>query len=420
MNKFTKGVAELFKTKRVLMLVSVVISFVIWYSLTIYYNPVSTRTIKEVPIMFNTTETAISGMGLEIVSYDVDSVEVVITGRTANVQRATASDITITPSVSSISAAGEYTVALNYTKAMMSDFDIISIKPNTVKLSVDAVTSRDFSVIATATGATAAEGLICETPTVTDSAYRTVTVSGARSVIEKISKVTAKAEINAALSETTEYEANIVLLDAEGKEVDKSGLTLSFDKTMITVPISKIKTVDLNVVFNNAPIKPPLNYTLDTMSVSIIGAPKIIDELESIDLLPIDYGEITPNNTEFECKLNIPAGVRVNDGLETVTVTFEFENIRSKVIKVKGLNYTDFDNSLGAVKLNSPLSVTVYGTREDINGLSSSDFTLNISLADYDSAGSYTVPATVTVNDMFKSAWVSTYNKDYSAYITIG
>ncbi len=419
MNKITKVFSDLFKTKRVLMLVSLLLSFLIWYSLTIYYNPVSTRTIKNVPIMFNTSETAISGMGLEIVSTDIDSVDVVITGKTANVQKATAADITITPSVSYITVAGEYAVALNYSKAMMSDFNIISISPDTVKLKVDAVTSRDFSVIATATGATAEDGLVCETPIVTDSAYRTVTVSGAHSVIEKISKVTARAEVNATLNETTEYEANIILLDEDGQEIDKSGLTLSFDSTMVTVPISKIKNVDVNVVLNNAPANIPLEYTLDVSNVSIIGSPKLIDEITGIDLLPIDFGQITSENNEFECKINLPAGIKVNDGLETVTVKFKFENVRSKVVKVKGLNYTDFDSSIGTVELNSPLSVTVYGTRADIDKITGDNLSLNVSLSDYDAVGSYTVPATVSVSNDFASVWVSTYNKDYSAYITI-
>ncbi len=420
MSKFTKKVSDLFKTKRVLLLVSLLLSFVIWYSLTTHYNPVSTRTIKNVPVVFDTSETAISGMGLEIVSHSIDSVEVVVTGRTANVQKVSASDITITPSVSSINAAGEYEVALNYTKAMMSDFDIVSIKPNTITLSVDAVTSRDFTVVAIASGATASEGLICETPTVTDSAYRTLTVSGARSIIEKISKVNARADVNAELSETTEYDASIVLYDVDGNEIDKSGLALSFDKATITVPISKIKTVGVDVVFENGPFAPPLKYTLSSDTVTVIGAPSAVDAIESIDILPIDYGKITSDNKEFECKFNLPAGVRINDGIETVTVTFDFSNIRSRNIRVQQLEFSGLEPDLGSVKLNTPLTVTVYGLRDDINKITADDLNLNVSLSDYDSKGAYTVPATASVNPEFKSVWVSTYNKDYKAYITIG
>ena len=420
MSKFTKSFSELFKTKRFLIVLSVVLSFLIWYSLTIYYNPVSTRKIKDVPIMFDTSETAIAGMGLEIVSQNIDSVEVVITGKTANVQKITASDITITPSMSSITDAGEYEVALNYSKSMLSDFDIVSIKPSTVTLTVDAVVSRDFAVTAVANGATAKEGLVCESPTITDSAYKTLTVSGARNIIEKIYSVTARADVNAELASTTEYEADIVLLDSEGNEVDKSGLELSFNKASITVSISKIKTVGINAVFENAPKSPPLNYNISVSTVSVIGDPKVIDLIDHIDLLPIDYGKITPSNKEFECSLNLPTGIRVHDGPDTVTVTFDTSGIRSNVLKVQNLTYTNFDESLGSVKLNSPLTVTVYGLRADITKLTSADLTLNVSLRGYDDTGSYTVPATVTVGDGYESVWVSTYNKEYSAYITIG
>ena len=100
MNKVASFFSRLFGNRKFLLVVSLLLSFLIWYSFKQYYNPVSTRTIKNVPISFSVSNTSIASNNLEIITHNIDSVDVVVTGKTANIMRLSASDISVAPSLS--------------------------------------------------------------------------------------------------------------------------------------------------------------------------------------------------------------------------------------------------------------------------------------------------------------------------------
>lgn len=424
MNKIMDFCSRLMKNRKFLIVLSLVLSFVIWYGFKQYYNPTSTRNIKNVPISFDISNTAVASNNLEIITADAEDVEVVITGRTANIMKYSAADITITPSLVDINKAGEYTVALNYTKSsILSDFDVVSITPKTVTIFVDSVATRTFDkIVPEANGITAPDGsgLIKETPYITDAGNSTLTVSGAQTKVDKIDKVVLRTDKNKEISATAQFEAEIVLLDKKGKEISKSGLDLSFEKANITVSISKTKEVNVNAVFNNAPEKLFCDYSLDVSKVTLIGDPKTLDSLQKADLVAIDYTLVSTENNEFECQFNLPAGVRVHDGPDKVKVTVDTSKVRYKTVKVDNLKVTNVNSSLGTVELNNAISVDVYGDRSDVAKVTAANLVVTVNLSELTKPGQYTVPATIKVDSGdFKTLWVSTYNKEFTAYITI-
>jgi len=208
MNKITSFLSRLGRSRKFWLVASLVLSFLIWYGFKQYYNPTSTRNLRDVPISFDVSNTAVSTNNLEIITHSADSVEVVITGKTANIMKVSATDLTITPSLKDISKPGEYTVALNYSKSsIFSDFDVVSINPKTVDILVDSVATRTFDkLVAEANGITAptSSGLIKEMPYITDGSNGTLTVSGAQSKVDKIHTVVLRTdeikEISAVLS----------------------------------------------------------------------------------------------------------------------------------------------------------------------------------------------------------------------------
>lgn len=420
MSKFSKIPSKILGSKRGLMIISLILSFIVWYAFTLNYNPISTRTLKSVPISFDTSDTAISKLGLDIVSHNIDSVDVVISGKTATVYNVKESDLVITPSLSSVNEAGTYELTLSCTKSnILSDFDVVSISPSKVKVTVDSIVTRTFNVTPSAIGATAVDGLVCESPTITDSQHKTISITGSKSKIDKIATVSATANINKQLSKTSEFEAGIILLDKNGKKIDSSDLDLGFDSAKITVSISKIKEVKINAVFENAPAKPSFGFTLSTDTVEVIGDPEIIDSLTSVDLLPIDYRQITKKNSSFDCGLDLPTGVRVYDELSSVNVKFDTNGMVLKTLKVSALNSTNLTSALSSVRLNSPVTVTVCGTKAQVGKISAENITLNVDLQSYSVSGDYTVTATVSIAPEFDSVWAVVSDKDYNAYVTI-
>ena len=67
---------------------------------------------------------------------------------------------------------------------------------------------------------------MAETAVVSGTESDTISIKGPRTVINKIDSVVAYAEVNATLSESTTYDAEIQLYDENGELIDASNLTL--------------------------------------------------------------------------------------------------------------------------------------------------------------------------------------------------
>jgi hypothetical protein len=101
----------------------------------------------------------------------------------------------------------------------------------------------------------------------------------------------------------------------------------------------------------------------------------------------------------FEVKPILPNGVRITDGIEAVTVTYDLSDFAVKRIKVT--KFTD-DNTLPkgmSVSYANYIYVEVCGKKWVVNNLSSSDYYLSVDLSG------------ATIGESLVNATVKTYNK---------
>ncbi len=420
MKKLTKIPSYIVNNNKALMIFSLVLAFIVWFVFTMTFNPVSKTTIKNVPIRFDTSDTAVDSLGLDIVDYDIDSVSVTISGQTVVLSSVSASDIVVTPSLSSVTEAGTYEVPLIASSSkLLSDYEIVSVSPSKVKVSFDEVITKTFDVTAEAVGCSATGELVAELPVMTEAATRVLNVSGAKSDVDRISSVVARAEVNKKLDKTETFDSKIILLDKDGKEIDSSNMTLGFRSASITVSISKIKTLPVKVVFTNQPSGLNFNYTLSENKITVIGKPDIVSAMNEVTLEPIDCGQLTASNNEFKKSLALPGGVRVYDNSQSsITVTVKTDAFISRTIKVSNVNFTGLKAGLKAKVLNVQ-SVTIMGAKSEINKITANDITLSIDVSGLDAVSGQQSPATVTVSDKYKQVWVVTLDKNYLVTFTL-
>ena len=149
MKKLTKLPSYIINNNKALMVASLIAAFIVWFAMSQYYNPVNTRTIKDVPINFDISDTAVANLGLDVVHYDTDNVSVVISGKTADLSSVEASDIVITPTLSAVTEAGTYEITLVPSKTkLFSDFEIGSVTPQKINVTFDVLITRTFDVSA--------------------------------------------------------------------------------------------------------------------------------------------------------------------------------------------------------------------------------------------------------------------------------
>ena len=374
MKKLTNfSLKKLFFNDKFVIAFSIVFSIIFWMVITVVQAPVTEFTINNVPVTIPLEGSATSERGLDIINEEkiTTTVSVNVKGPKYITSSLTASDVSVTASLSNVTAPGKYNLELKANKINQGEFEILGTNPSVILASFDYIDTKKFSLLAEAEGASAISGLIADKPIVSDSNYSIITVKGPRTELEKIDKIVAKAVVNDILANTTAFDAEIQLLDFDGNEIDKTPFKITAEDSSevtsveISVPVSKAKVVPIVASFTNLPEgfdTNKLNYTLDYESIYIIGPPETIDSIDSIQLEPIDILSLTPEKYEFSVKPVLPNGVKIYDQIVDVTVDFtDISSYQVKTFTVTKFKSPDVNAELATeiknVKICAPKSI---------------------------------------------------------------
>ena len=402
MTQISNFLSRLLKSNRLLAVLSLIASFILWFNLSQVYNPVSTRDISGVPVTFRVSP-SLSADGYEVIKNNDIKVDVTVSGKTAYIASLSASDVNV---VANVTGQGVKTWTLDGSDNR--NFTVVDMSMSQVTVMTD-IFNRDgeiFDVTAKANNVSAPEGLIADAPKVTDTEFSQIKITGAQSVIDKIASVVCEAEINQLLNDSSEFEGSIALFDQNGKNIDSSYVFLEFDKANITVPILMKKEVPVVATFINAPKNNPIKATTDIASVVVKGPQKAIEKLKSVELEPIDFANITPDATEFTQSIVMPESITSSDGITEVTVNLNLSGVASKTITVTNNSFSPSNVSQGLTATMESFDVTVIGPSTELRRVTADDISVIADLASYNRGGYSGVAVTIQVLN-HNSLWVA-------------
>lgn len=427
---------KLLANKKFTITLSVILSVIIWFVATVNRNPVRNQIFNNIPVSVSIDGTVVSEMGLGIVS-DTTSQKftVTVSGPNYIVSSLKPADILLTAAVTDVNASGKYTLTVSGTNnSSKTGYTFVSIEPPTIDVTFDYIDTKEFEIVPKLAGVSATEGLVAENPVVSNSGESTITIKGPRSVINQIDSVEASATVNKTLSSTQSYDADIILLDENGKTIyrygvdgkiyDSSGntvknnyLTLSTSSLKITQPISKKRTLKVRAVFSNMPSGislQDLGYSIDHDTVSVIGTPDVVDNMTEVTLSSIDFRTVTNTSNSFEVSPVLPDGVKLIDNISYFTVRIDTSDFAVRTFTVSDIRFTDVASGLSAGKPTAIKNVRICGPKKTIAALKVSDLYAQASLKDK-SAGEYTVTAVIKC-DKYSAIWQI---GDYSTAVTL-
>ena len=408
---------KLFFNNNFVIVFSIIVAIISWMVITVNQAPMTEFVIKDVPVTIPIEGSAASERGLDVINFDnsIPTVTVTVKGPKYIVSSLTASDVAVTASLSNVTAPGKYNLDLKASKISQGEFEVLGTNPGTILATFDYIDTKKFTLIAEAEGASAVTGLIAENAVVSDSNYSVITVKGPRTELELLDKIVAKATVNAVISETTSYTANIFLLDESGAELDKAPFKITaVDNTDVTtveisVPVSKTKEVPIKVTFTNVPASfdtSKLNYQTDYSKILIIGPPETIDSITELQLEPIDLFNLTPEGSDVRVRPILPSGVKIYDQVSDITV--EFPSLGSYQVKTFTVTQfkgsTDVQGTLTAEIKN----VKICAPRNIMWRISSSDLTAVADLTGK-TAGDHSVDVVITCSEAGTIWQVGTY-----------
>ena len=404
--------------KKIVAVLSLLAAVVMWLVISITQNPTRELTVNNIPITINTENTAVSQLGLDVVTdLSKTTAAVKVSGPNYIVSSLSPSDITVSASLSQVTAAGTYDLPLTATRnSNKIGYDVIEVTPASVNVTFDNIDTKTFEVTAVASGIKAADGLVADIPVLTDSLDNTIDITGPNKEIIKIDKVTAVTDAEKTISTTESFDAKIILLDKEGKELDKSPYKFDRDSIKVSVPIYKKAELSVEPVFTNVPAvySGGVPYELSEQTVTVLGPPDVVNNLTSIKLKAIDFSSINAANTEFDVGFDLPNSVKTLDNIESVHIKLKISSIVEKSFSVSNYEYRGLGDGLKATVTSSVKNVKMCGASSEVYSLKSGDLYAEIDLTGK-SAGEYTVTAAVK-SKKGNSVWA--YGK-YTVIVTV-
>lgn len=415
-------------------LLSVILAIVTWISVIFLVDPVVDSEPHEVTVKIINTNVVTDNDKVFTVLDNSRNITVTLTGTASMLATIKSEDITATADMREL-MKWQSDISEEDSRAIVGTIPIrieckgitsrnISASSQTVKVSIENKHSSEFVVNVTTNNTSPASGFVVGRLT---SSVKTVTISGAESLIAKIQKVEAEIDVT---NLTSDKEFENVALNIYDKNGDKLTATqlenLDFSTSSrtpyvnVSMELWKVsKDVELKVTASGTPAAGFRCTSVDVTpaTISIAGTAEALKALrEAGNVINIEQSisvegarsdvETTIDITEF-----LPENTKLaEDVSESIFVTAKISPVTSKIIDIPiseisviGLadGYTLNFEKAGSVK------VELKGLEEDLAkleeaGIESKDIKVELDLSEYSTAGTYSVPLVSSLSTSFK------------------
>jgi YbbR domain-containing protein len=352
---------------------AIVAAVAIWVYVVTFVNPATETTVRDVPVKLVNIE-ALESNNLTVSPNQAFKIDVEVRGPRSELNNLEATDITAIADMTGF-PAGENTV------------DVLVSVPNNIELV--ATHLEKISVVV--------EELISVTKPITltypekfdegiepgfiTMSPQEISVSGTRNMIDSIAVVRAEIDNKELSFGESTVTVGVTAYDKSGEIV--YGVGYSQDNIEVTARLCQTKEVPLEINVFGEPANARVITSQDIpQTVTIRGSAYAISNISEITARDIDINNIE-DTTIFTPDLNLPNGVELADASQGLTVTVEIGGIEVKniaftsdIIKIEGLpdGYSAYINT-------GNISVTIYGSKEQIAGLETDDIKAFVDLS---------------------------------------
>lgn len=416
MKKKKLSLNKLFQNNKFLIILSLVISTITWVYMSMGTTNDTSVTISNIPIQIELPDQLVNN-GLQVFSDTEQTATVTVTGSRSVLGSISTKDITVTAATNGIDSAGTYQISLSAVKTNPSaNFQIIStVTPSNVNVIVDYLRETSFPIQENVVYKVA-DGYYAST----SLASKNITVSGPQTEIAKIAKVSASAELDGILDDSTSATADILLYDKSGNRISTDLLKMEFGTVEASISVLPEKTVKVVPEFMNKPEGLNLGdnmLSVEPSEILLAGPKKVLDNTKSIKLESIDFATLSNKRYEYNDQgINIPTDCKNISNSTAAKVVLDLSSLSKKTYTVDSFKVSGLSSEYKADVTQTNMSVTVIGSKKELENLKSSDIECIIDTSDQSgTVGSVQMPVTFKLKGT-STCWVS---GSYKANITI-
>lgn len=319
MNKFLERFKKLNgNSDKQLMILSIIVAVFMWAYVTTSTNPSTNRTFRNIPIIIQNQD-KLEDKGYTIVSRDdIASVNIKLTGSRDDIVSLKADDIQASINVMDAKAGIQ---SVDVKVDTPSGIYLDSAEPSKINLNIQRIIEKRMPVNVVIDDKLK-DGKIVD---VNEQNPKVIKIKGPESVINQVDRIEAHIDDGKYLDGKI-HNVDIKVLDKDGQIVE--GADLDNKDVNLSFYVYETKKVKVNLVVRGE-IANGYAETLRAVSpdsVVIKGPGQVIRDIEEISTQSIIAGYIK-NTKTGEVKLDLPEGVKVYDGDDTVMYKIEVQKI---------------------------------------------------------------------------------------------
>lgn len=408
----------LFKNNKFLLAFSFLMACILWLFFSQNSGVESTASISDIPISIQLSDQAKKD-GLVIFTGADTKATVQISGNRLTLGTVTKEDIQVVAeqAANTILTPNTYSLELTAKNNSVKTFKIESVSPQFASVYVDRYSQKTLEI------KDKIEYKVDPTYYAASPILSTdkITVSGPQTEVLKVASAEVVGTVDGVLTSTYKNDYKVILYDAAGGEIKNELITTSADSVTVTISVLPKKKLPLEATFTNV----PAGFNMDNFAnmvpkeITIAGPEDTIGRMESVELEPIDFSEISPTNTTFTREVALPNGCKNISNITQVIVTLDLSGYSTVRQTVNKFSFKNLPSGYTATPTTSAIDVTIVGPENVIEDLASSDLSAVIDLKSLgqDFVGSTEVPVTIEVTGV-KNCWAYSQIK-YTANITV-
>ncbi len=419
MSKPKLSLRRLFSNTRFLLVFSIIIAFIFWIVVALEYAPVIENVVENVPVKIDMENSVPDKLGLQVFGNSDYTVDITVRGNRYDIggDLITADDFDVVAQTAYVDSSGNHTLKVKTSlKDAEADYEIIATSTEYIEVYFDRYDEKEIEVT---------PQIKTDLKSVTDSDYifdendiifttQTVTVSGAKNEVDKITGAYLDINIQDKLTESQTVDAAIRLENESPDGVKYVKINGEDYLTLpVTLPVYKIQTLPVSVSFKNSPsdyLNKPLSYSCYPSEVKVAVMQNGTTSDENLEIGVIDFNEISPQKYSFEFDAADLVDVKVLDNTKTFRVTINVADLSSatytidpEAITVKGI---DNVNSVDVAVENAG-RVTVCGVAAKLANISAEDLSATVDLSGVTlSSRGNRVPITIYIKNE-NACWVN-------------
>lgn len=395
------------------IVVSLLLSFVLWIYVGKEANPLKTNTLSGVQVVFSGLE-KLEERGLMISEGADQTVSLRIRARNDVWFRLSQADTTVTIDVSGITEPGEQSVTItsrniNYPRSITAS-DSIELQytsPGAISFTVSKWASKSVDVRGVFEGSIAdgyQRGEFSIAP-------EQVTVSGPQELVDLIdyARVTVtQTDMNATYSQDTGY----TLIDYDGNPIYADELETDPETVLVTLPVEKLKEVELtvDVIPGGGATADDVEIDIEPKTIMVSGSDADLENLDSISLGEINLSSVFGSLTQ-SMPIQLDTALTNVSGITEAKVTVTVKGLTTRILQVSNISFINKPVGYQADVVTKSCSVQIRGKEDAVNSVTASQLRIVADLAEMElSTGSQTIPVKVYLDGGSDVGVVGDYN----------